>query len=293
MLICAVLGNPVAHSLSPLLHGELAAAVGIELAYLKLLVRSADRLTDFLAALETLGAAGANITVPYKVAVLEHLHVLEPSATAVGAANTVVIDPRRGWVGYNTDGLGAIAAIDSQLRPLRARDQVVVLGAGGAARAVAYEALQRGARVSVLTPFASEVDPFRAALMVPGDERIRVEALNDESLLEQLIQADFLVNATPLGMTPDVGSSAVSTRLVEELSRSRNMSTLHVLDAVYNPVQTRFLREFETSGARTCSGLWMLIHQALAAFQLFSGRSAGGVDLTRLYTLLEVKASRA
>ena len=289
MLISGLLGNPVAHSVSPALHAELARAAGLELAYLKLAVPSAERLPDFLQALRTLGAVGVNVTIPYKVAVVEYLDTLDASAVAVGAVNTVVFDAQGAATGHNTDGVGAIAALDSRLRPLRAGDRVVVLGAGGAARAVTHAASLRGAKVSVLTPYDDEVDRFLAALDPALSHDVGVGMLMDGQLLNVLEEADFLIQATPLGMTPGIGVSSVPTGVIERLAGVRDLGTLHVLDAVYNPIDTQFLRDFAAAGAPTCTGLWMLIYQGIAAFRLWTGASLQGLDVDGLHQRLAPK----
>lgn len=286
MLIAGLLGNPVEQSVSPALHGELAAAAGLEMAYLKLPVPSADRLPEFLRALATLGAAGVNVTIPYKGSVLEHLDSVDPTARAVGAANTVVFDVDGATTGYNTDGIGAVAALDARLRPLRANDRVVVLGAGGAARAVTHAACRHGAKVYVLTAYDHEVESFLEALDPEVSRSVGVGILMDWQLLNALEDADFLIQATPVGMTPGLEASTVPSTLIQQLAADRDLGTLHVMDAVYNPVETRFLRDFSAAGARTCSGLWMLIYQAIAAFRLWTGDPAEKLDLDALQARL-------
>ena len=289
MRICALLGNPVAQSVSPALHGALAASVNFELAYIKRPVPSAALLPEFLQALATLGAVGANITIPYKVAVLEHLDALAASAAGIGAVNTVVFDAAGRTTGHNTDGVGALTAMDRQLRPVEHGDRVVILGAGGAARAVTYEACQRGADVAVLTAYAGEIAPFLTAMAPRCRTQLRVAVLNNEHLLSRLLEADFLVNATPLGMTPNLDTSAVPTGLIERLAAERDMGSLYLLDAVYNPLETRLLRAFAGAEATVCSGIWMLIFQAIASFELWTGLSVGDEQPSRLYETLLIE----
>ena len=289
MLICALFGKPVGHSLSPVIHGELARAAGLELGYIKVEVPEAARLPQYLEALQTLGGVGANVTLPYKVDVVQYLHQVDASAAVVGAANTVVMDPERGFIGYNTDGLGAVAAMDARLRKVVKGDRIVILGAGGAARAIAHAVCLRGAEVDVLTPVAEEVDGFSQALSPSCAPHLRVEQLTESVLLDRLHAADFLVNATPLGMSPREKTTAVPESIIQALVQARPMQTLHVLDAVYSPRVTRLLATCSKAGAQTCSGLWMLIYQGKAAFHLFTGHDPGTANLPALYELLSAR----
>ena len=250
--LAGVLGWPVSHSRSPLLHGAWLARHGVDGAYVPLPVRP-EAFRDAVRGLAAAGFAGGNVTIPHKQAALALCDRLEHSAARAGAVNTLVFDGR-GTIGFNTDGWGFLehlraCGIDPAAGP------ALVLGAGGAARAVAAALLDAGARVTLCNR-----NPDRAAAVasaLPGAEALawdrREAALGDVALA---------VNATSLGMR---GEPELELRL------DRAASTLAVADIVYVPLETRLLEQARAKGLRTADGLGMLLHQARAGFQAWFG----------------------
>ena len=232
---------------------------GLDARYLNCEVAPAD-LADAVRGALAMGWAGFNCSLPHKVAVVEHLHALAPSAAVIGAVNCVVRDGDR-WVGENTDGQGFLASLREVVNP--AGRSVVVLGAGGAARAVAVEVALAGARsVTVvnrsaargreLVDLLSSRTPAQAAL-VGWDSTFAVPA-----------DTDVLVNATSIGLAPDVGA-------VPDLDLDTLRPGLVVADVVASPPRTALLREAAERGATTLDGLGMLVNQAVLGIRLWTG----------------------
>lgn len=272
--VCCLIGDPVEHSLSPAMHNAAFKALGLDLVYLAFRVRGQE-LRRAVEGIRSLGIVGANVTIPHKVAVVRLVDSLSPAAEAIGAVNTILNDGGR-LIGYNTDAEGAIAALEGRIDP-RGKS-AVVLGAGGAARAIAFCLARRCERVTILNrtgkravELARSLSGLRASLSgMPLTRRRLREALHD---------ADILINATPVGMAPDVDGTLVPSDLLRP--------DLVVFDIVYNPPRTRLLREAEAVGAVTVSGLEMLVRQGAMAFSIWTGREAP-LDVMRRAALAEL-----
>lgn len=265
--LVALLGDPVAHSLSPRMHAAAFRARGLRWAYVAFRVRPED-LGAAVAGLRALGFAGANVTIPHKVAVLDLVDGLDASARRCGAANTLVFAEGRRLVGYNTDVAGVRRALREEgvdPRGLRA----AVLGAGGAARAACVALAEGGAeRVLVV---ARRQAAARVLCGRMGEEfpQVRFDPcpFEGEALRTAAREADLVVNATPVGMHPHEDASPLPGP--EYLRRGQV-----VFDMVYNPARTRLLRLAEQVGARAVGGLSMLVHQGAEAFELWTGTPA-------------------
>ena len=263
--ICGLIGDPVEHTMSPAMHNAAFAELGLDYAYLPFHVRPAD-LAAAVNGLRAVNATGFNVTIPHKVAVIPLLDDLDPLAEKIGAVNTVVND--NGVLkGYNTDASGFLQALlEGGFEP-RGKS-VVLLGAGGAARAIAYILVERDARLVILNR-KEELDWAEGtAVNIKNDldKDVAVFELLSEHLEKALESADILVNATSVGMSPAVDASPVPAGLLK--------SGLVVTDIVYNPVKTRLLREAKAAGAVTIAGIDMLIWQGALAFEKWTGHKA-------------------
>ena len=255
--IFGILGRPVAHSLSPAMHNAAFRHLGINAVYVAFPVTD---LAQAVSGLRGLGIGGVSVTIPFKEEIIPLIDELDPQAAKIGAVNTVVNRDGR-LTGYNTDWLGAMTALTAKIS-LKGR-HVLILGAGGASRAIAYGIIQAGGRVSL-----TDVDQARAAALVKdlGGEAIPLNAVGD-------CPATILVNATPVGMTPDVDGIPIDPDLLGRFEV--------VMDIVYQPLQTRLLREAQAHGCATIDGLQMLIHQATAQFELWTGQEAPAEIMAR------------
>ncbi|MDD5590729.1 MAG: shikimate dehydrogenase [Dehalococcoidales bacterium] len=263
--VCGVIGDPIEHTMSPVMHNAAFGALGIDYVYLPFRVQKGD-LGQALAGARALNLAGLNVTIPHKVAVISFLDELDPIAERIGAVNTIVND-NGNLRGYNTDATGFLQALlDKGIKP--EGKKVVVLGAGGASRGISFILAESGANLVILNRPA-EIDwaenLAREISRAFKKETAALE-LNNKNLAEALEGTDILVNTTSVGMSPDTDETPVPMSLLK--------STPVVFDIVYNPIQTRLLREAKSAGASTISGLDMLAWQGALAFEKWTGLKA-------------------
>jgi shikimate dehydrogenase len=248
-----VIGNPVHHSLSPMIHNGAFRRLGWNAVYLAFEVKNVE---EALRGIRGLGVRGVSVTIPFKTEVLPFLDKIEGLAKKVGAVNTIV--NRRGrLIGYNTDCEGALEALEEKM-DLRGK-RVVLLGAGGAARAIGFGLKERGVPLIVVN---RSKERGRALSKELGCDYLAISSL--ARMKEGGVEADIMINATSLGMYPRDGE----TPLPKELLKKGMM----VMDIVYEPLQTRLLREAKKKGCITVDGLEMLIRQGVAQFEIWTGR---------------------
>jgi shikimate dehydrogenase len=254
-----VVGFPIGHSISPAIHQAAFDALGIPARYERWEVAPAD-LPAWVAALRAPQTLGANVTVPHKEAVVPLLDALSPTARAIGAVNTIV--HRDGQLyGDNTDAAGFLRALD-EVGGVPRGAPAVLLGAGGAARAVAYALLQAG--IGALAIFNRHAERARAlAVALQAHAQVPVEGfpLDAPQRAERLARCALLVNTTSVGLHGD-------ERL---LPPAEVPAHALVVDIIYNPPQTPLLADAERRGARTLNGLPMLVYQAALAFECWTG----------------------
>ncbi|MGI9590421.1 MAG: shikimate dehydrogenase [Myxococcota bacterium] len=250
-VLCGVVLHPAGHTRSPAMHNAAFRALGLDAVYLAFDVPPAE-LGRALAGARALGVRQLAISLPHKVAVMEHLDEVDATARAIGAVNTVTREGDH-LVGSNTDWLGAVRALEREAGLAGAR--AVVLGAGGSARAVVWGLRERGAAVTVLN---RSVDKARALAGGLGAEGAGpLSALADTP-------HDVLVNTTSVGLRSD--ASPVAGEAIAPGAT--------VLDAVYDPPDTRLLQDARGRGARTVAGKWMLVYQAAAQLERWTGKDA-------------------
>lgn len=254
--VYGVIGKPIAHSLSPVMHNAALVRTGLNAVYLPFEV---SNLRDFLSTLAPLGIAGFSVTLPHKETILRHLDGIDPLAANIGAVNTVVVRgspsrPGRGKLyGYNTDYVGVLRTLQRYI-PLPA-SQVLLVGAGGAARAVAFALTTAGAFVCIT---ARRPAAARALAEAVGGVAIPRSALRGRRF-------DAIVNCTPVGQAPDVGASPL---------RADELNCRVLFDLVYNPRETLLLRLARRRGIRTIPGWHMLVEQGAAQFEIWHGLRA-------------------
>jgi 3-dehydroquinate dehydratase / shikimate dehydrogenase len=255
--VYAVIGNPIAHSLSPELHNAGFRARHIDAIYLPFLVID---LNDFLAAVRPLGVYGFSITLPHKERILRHLDGCDPLAAAIGAVNTVVVRGGGKLFGYNTDYVGVLRAIERRM-PI-AGSRVLVLGAGGAARAIAFALAKGGASVSIC---ARRDEQARKLARDMGGDAVPRAALRREFF-------DAIVNATPVGMHPNTQQSPLTPR---------ELNCRIVFDTIYRPQQTRLLQLAASRSIETISGVEMFLAQGIAQWEIWTGMRAPEARMRR------------
>jgi shikimate dehydrogenase len=269
--LTGVMGWPVEHSLSPQMHNAAFAALNLDWCYVPLPVHP-EAIPAALVGMAALGFRGANATIPHKQALLPYLDWIDPAAQAIGAANTLLFEPRSEMSGqafirgYNTDAGGMLAALKLHgLVPGQNIQRAVMVGAGGAARAVLWGLVEAGVGEIVLL----NRDLGRAQALA-GDlapSTCRALPLTQEHLVESVRAAELLINTTPLGMWPHPNASIWP-------DSAPLPSNLAVFDLVYNPLETRLLAQARHSGALPMDGLEMLVQQGALAFELWTGMPA-------------------
>ena len=248
--VYGILGRPVAHSLSPAMHNAAFREVGLNAVYVAFPVTD---LVQAVAGLRGLDIRGVSVTIPFKEEIIALLDEIDPMAARMGAVNTLV-NRDGGLVGYNTDWQGALAALADKTEI--AGQRFLILGAGGAARAIIFGLQEKGGQVAV-----TDLDTAKALAL---SREFWVEVVAPDYLGEYA--AGVLINATPVGMEPQSEAIPLDPEL---LSRYQV-----VMDIVYRPLETRLLREARSRGCRVIDGLQMLIHQGAAQFELWTGRPA-------------------
>jgi 3-dehydroquinate dehydratase/shikimate dehydrogenase len=256
--VYGVIGDPIGHSLSPLMHNTAFQARGINAVYLPFLVRD---LRDFLASVDFLGLRGFSVTIPYKHAILRHLHDCEPLAAEIGAVNTVVVRSDGRLWGANTDYVGLLRTLERRM--LLRGSRVLLFGAGGAGRAAAFALARAGAAVAISERDLRRVRELARAV---GGEALPRRALRFETF-------DAMINATPVGMYPH---SAVSPL------EPRELNCRVVMDLVYRPLETRLLRLARSLGLATVSGSEMFVTQGAAQWEMWMGQRAPEAAMRRV-----------
>lgn len=269
--LCGLIGNPVGHSMSPVIHNAAFAKAELNFAYMAFEVKK-EQLAEVAAGMRALDIKGLNVTIPHKVDVIPHLDALDPLAEKIGAVNTIVNDDGV-LTGHNTDATGFLRALrEDGVNP--EGKKVVVIGAGGAARAIAFTLAQNGATLAILNrPLEFDwAAQLAERLSQKTSATVKAAELDDETLKTELAEADILINATSVGMSPNTTETPVPATLLRP--------DLAVFDVVYNPVDTRLLTEARAAGAVTISGLDMFVWQGALAFELWTGQKAP-VELMR------------
>lgn len=267
---CGVIGNPVGHSLSPAIHNAAFRKLGLNFVYLAWQV---ETIGDAIKGLRALGNfRGASVTIPHKVAAIPFLDRVETTARRIGAINTIVAEKGE-LVGCNTDATGALRALREGGVELKGR-AIVILGSGGAARAIAF-AVAAESRAEKLTLLGID-DLERATLAqeIRSQGALTVEdfPLDETALRRALPDAQVLIHCTPVGMCPHADSTCVPASLLH--------AGLSVMDIVYNPLETRLLKDAKRGGCKTIPGLEMFLNQAVTQFELWTSQPAP-VDVMR------------
>ncbi|PSL45057.1 shikimate dehydrogenase [Salsuginibacillus halophilus] len=256
----ALLGHPVGHSMSPELHNTAFNKLGLPHRY-HAFDTAPEHLPAAVAALKTLGVAGWNVTVPHKVAVMDELDEISEDAQAIGAVNTVVNKDGR-LIGYNTDGQGYLDSLIDAIGPALRHKRVLIIGAGGAARAVATVLSRYGTAGLFVTNRTAEKAETVAAECASATEIVPVDL---ETAKREAIDYDLFINTTSVGMSPHIDEVPFPVEAMDE--------NKWVSDLIYNPEKTKWLRESEARGAGVHNGLGMFVRQGALSFELWTGEA--------------------
>lgn len=264
--IMGVIGYPVEHSLSPLMHNAALHHLGLDYVYLPFPI-APDNLERAIACFASIGVVGFNVTIPHKQAIIPLLHDLSPIAQAIGAVNTVIRVGEK-WVGTNTDVAGFIAPLQNTYNQNSHENKALVIGNGGAARAVVAGCIQLGmTEIHLVGRNIEKLKQFEQSWIdsTLADKFTNKLKIHSWEKLPQLIpQSNLLVNTTPIGMYPNIDESPVTENQLHQLP-----SHAIAYDLIYNPKPTRFLQLAQAQGAIALDGLEMLVQQGAAALKLW------------------------
>ncbi|MCX6695036.1 MAG: shikimate dehydrogenase [Candidatus Altiarchaeota archaeon] len=252
-----LIGHPVGHSMSAVMHAEAFRILDLPHKYELIDVRQ-EELGEFMKSAGDY--SGLNVTIPHKVSVIGYLDELSREAELVGAVNTVKIESRK--KGYNTDGIGCVRALEEMDVDAKGM-KVLVLGAGGAARAILFQLALEGAKLTIANRTRDKGVELASSVKDKTGINVDAMALDEKSLKAAILEADILINATSVGMHPKGEETPVRKSLLNK--------DLVVMDLVYNPLETRLLKDAREVGCSTIDGVGMLVHQGAESLRILLG----------------------
>ena len=261
--VYGVIGDPIEHSLSPVIHNAAFAALGLESVFLAFRVKPAE-VGNAVSGMRALGIHGLNVTMPHKTTVIPHLDEVDKTARFLNAVNTIHNKNGKLW-GFNTDGVGALKALRENGVDPKGK-KVLLLGAGGASRAIAYTIAHEADELVILNRTVKPAKELARQLRQLLPKKISAEALSPETIEDNLMDSEVLINATSIGMKPNVNETLVNPKWLR--------TNLAVMDIVYNPLETKLAKIAKEAGAKVVSGVEMLIYQGAASFEIWTGKSA-------------------
>lgn len=263
--LIGLLGKPLKHSFSPKMHNKAFDSAGLNYYYFSIEVGK-ENLPKVLEGIRHMNFAGFNVTRPNKVRVIEHLDDVEDLAEKIGAVNTVVcIDDK--LIGYNTDGRGFIESLKNEISSKLAGKKYMIIGAGGAGRTIAFHLADEGAeKVSLFDQHLYCSRKVANNLNKKVCNCAEYYQWNKKNLQQEINECEIIINATGVGMYPDIDSTPLDKSFFQE--------DLIACDITYNPLNTRFLKEAKEAGCETINGIGMLINQGAKAFELWTETEA-------------------
>ena len=261
--VFGVIGDPIEHSLSPTIQNAAFGHLGLDFVFLAFHVKAAD-LENAMRGMRGLGIHGLNVTMPHKSAVIGCLDEVDFSVRFLDSANTIL--NRDGKLsGFSTDGVGALKALLENGIDLSGK-KVLLLGAGGAAKAIAFTLVPEVGELAILNRSTEKAEALAETLGHMFNRNVVGGALSPETIKMNLRDSDVLVNATSAGMKPNLSQSLVAPEWLK--------SDLVVMDIVYNPIETKLAKDAKAAGAKVVSGVEMLIYQGAASFEIWTGHAA-------------------
>ena len=256
--VFAVIGDPIEHTLSPTMHNAAFENLGLDHVFLAFRV-TPDEVEKALQGVRALGIRGLNVTMPHKHSVTEFIDEADATVKFLRSANTI-LNQRGRLRGFNTDGVGAVKALKNNGLELAGK-KVLLLGAGGAAKAIALTLTKEVDEVCILNRDGTKAREL-ANILEPFGKRVVGDELSPRRIQQELGDSDVLINATSVGMTPNASESLVKPSWLR--------TGLHVMDIVYNPKETRLIQEAKAVGAKVITGVEMLLHQGAASFEIWT-----------------------
>jgi shikimate dehydrogenase len=278
--VCGVIGDPIEHTLSPTIHNAAFNHLKLDFVFLAFNVKAAE-LENAMRGMQGLGIHGLNVTMPHKNTVIAYLDEVDSTVKFLGSANTILNKDGKLY-GFNTDGTGALKALRENGVEKLSEQKVLLLGGGGAAKAIAFSLAKEVGELVVLNRAAEKAKRLAEALGRTLNKKVVGGALSPDTIEENLQDSDVLINATSVGMHPEADQSVVPSQLLR--------SDLTVLDIVYNPVETKLAKAAKAAGTKVISGVEMLIYQGAASFDIWTGRSAP-IEVMRLAALNKLSSA--
>lgn len=262
--LCAVIGNPISHSMSPAIHNRAFAELGLDYVYVAFRVEDVGAALAGMRALENF--RGMSVTIPHKVSILSHLDEVAEVDRQIGSVNTVVNDAGR-LKGSGSDGPGALRALTDAGVQVAGKN-VTILGSGGAARAIAFSlvAAAKPASVALLGIVEPELEALADDLARKAGANATWALLDAKTLPSRIAETQVLIHCTPIGMHPKTDESVVPKSMMHD--------DLAVMDIVYNPLKTKLLVDAEERGLKIVPGVEMFVNQAIVQFELWTGKTA-------------------
>lgn len=261
--VCGVIGDPIEHTLSPIMHNAAFEALKLDYVFLAFKVKPAE-VGNAISGMRALTIHGLNVTMPHKSTVINYLDEIDQASKTIGSVNTILNKDGR-LFGFNTDGIGALKALRENGVEPRGK-KVLLLGAGGAARAIAYILAQEADELVILNRTPKPAAELADLLKQKFKKKISAGELSPNAVKDNFADADVLINATSVGMKPNANQTPVAPEWLKP--------DLAVMDIVYNPIETKLAKDAKAAGAKVVSGVEMLIYQGTASFEIWTGCKA-------------------
>jgi shikimate dehydrogenase len=260
-----LVGNPLGHSMSPIMHNSVYPEMGLDWLYMPMEVKN-DQIKDLLTGMRQMPFIGCNVTIPAKVAIMKYLDELDPLAEKIGAVNTLLFDKHRA-IGFNTDGEGFVKDLERSKGIHCKGETFLIIGAGGAARAIGMTLATRGAKkIWIANRTRKKADALAQAIndnIGPCSESV---GLKDQELKKIINKTQVLINTTSVGLYPHVENLPIEASFIRP--------HLMVVDIIYNPMETKLLKLATNKGCETLNGVGMFVNQGAEAIQIWSGLQA-------------------
>jgi shikimate dehydrogenase len=267
--LIGLLGYPLKHSFSPRMHNYAYLKNDLNYAYIPIEIK-AQKIDDAIRGMKVMNFVGFNVTIPYKIKIMDYLDEIDELAEKIGSVNTVSISAGK-LKGYNTDGLGFIKSLEEN--KINYKDiTVLVVGAGGASRSISMTLAENGVEDLYI---ANRTYDKAKNLSEEINTKIKncSQSLHLNKIEDQIKKIDLIINTTSIGMSPDIDKIPLNTELL-------NKNTT-VVDIIYNPVKTKLLKEAEKKGCKILNGIEMLVNQGAEAFEIWTGKKAPAVDMKK------------
>ena len=259
--ILCIIGHPISHTMSPLMHNIALNDLNLDYVYVAFDV-TPKNLRHALNGIRALNIRGINVTIPHKETVLSYLDSIDPIAQKIRAVNTIKLEDGRIY-GKNTDAEGFIRAIEDANIDISEMD-VLLLGSGGAAKAVSYALIQKISKLTILNRTKPKATELANKLKKESEIPIFTKKLEETTINDEIQRVDLVINATPVGMYPSQQESILSSNMLHQ--------DLIVFDLIYNPIETKLIKDARKVGCKTINGLDMLISQGALAFEWWTDK---------------------